>query len=527
MLALISRSGADPPLAAAASAAAVVDTYADSCQQRLEVMGTKEAAEAVAPYTTNPTAAQQRARLHQQQTLKKNVEELGYGLASVDGWRVRAVGAFPTVRLAGCFLAAGEGRWYYEATLLTDGLMQIGWAASVPQTHSVAHGSDADTEITIDQAEELKKKEGSEKEEGIDNAAENKHDYEQVGGCSGFVCDPLDGTGCGDHFKSWAFDGFRQRRWCVSSSAYGERWRMGDVLGCLLDLNNLEVTFTLNGKDMGPAFTAPQVDPFYLPTKAAAAAVTAAATGSAGVSDADHGVKSSVSLPLAFYPCASMNVNQALKFNFGHSPFQHCPPPPPPTTSLRQEAPSTSTAVAAERATLAVGEPRDEVSSFSWHAVSEAPVWSDTTSSLLLASQNSMFLRSSGSSNGFSDVSTYTTTTSEQGEAAAGGRSGGGGENHASSRRRTRRFRRRHGAAPFSALVPVSGDGCPAGPFLPLDTGCGGGNGGVSIGGGSGDNGAPLVVGASLAHFSDGLHPVSQGGGGGRSLWLGSNVSLG
>ena len=58
----------------------------------------------------------------------------------------------------------------------------------------------------------------------------------------GFSCDPLDGTGCGDHPRSWAFDGLRQRRWNVSSSTYGGRWRMGDVLGCLHNLDAMEVS---------------------------------------------------------------------------------------------------------------------------------------------------------------------------------------------------------------------------------------------------------------------------------------------
>ena len=50
------------------------------------------------------------------------------GELAIEGWRVRAVSHFPTVRLAGVALGANEGRWYYEVVLLTDGLMQIGWA---------------------------------------------------------------------------------------------------------------------------------------------------------------------------------------------------------------------------------------------------------------------------------------------------------------------------------------------------------------------------------------------------------------
>jgi len=45
--------------------------------------------------------------------------------------RVRAMSHFPTVRLAGVALQKMTGRWFYECTLLSDGLMQIGWADSL------------------------------------------------------------------------------------------------------------------------------------------------------------------------------------------------------------------------------------------------------------------------------------------------------------------------------------------------------------------------------------------------------------
>ena len=57
----------------------------------------------------------------------RRLQTMGGELA-IEGWRVRAVSHFPTVKLAGVALGANEGRWYYEVVLLTDGLMQIGWA---------------------------------------------------------------------------------------------------------------------------------------------------------------------------------------------------------------------------------------------------------------------------------------------------------------------------------------------------------------------------------------------------------------
>lgn len=167
------------------------------------------------------------------------------GDVSIDGYRACATRHFPSVRLSGvslygCDLSSEDtrqlivgGRWYYEVVLLTDGLMQIGWADTL------------------------------------------------------FVCDPVRGQGVGDHAHSWAMDGFRQKRWCLESATYGERWQTGDVLGVLLDLNLSEMRYFLNGRDLGVAF---------------------------------RGFRGR-----GLYPAASLNDGQAAHFNFGHSQFIHPP----------------------------------------------------------------------------------------------------------------------------------------------------------------------------------------------------------
>lgn len=113
------------------------------------------------------------------------------GEALIEGNRVTASSHFPTIRLSQFAVGVGsfERRIYYEVTLLTGGLMQLGWAGS------------------------------------------------------GFQCSPTRGQGVGDHVRSWAFDGFRQKRWCVSSAPYGKRWRAGDVIGVLLDARLQEMRF--------------------------------------------------------------------------------------------------------------------------------------------------------------------------------------------------------------------------------------------------------------------------------------------
>lgn len=113
------------------------------------------------------------------------------GEALVEGNRVTACSHFPTICLSHVAVGLGSigGRWYYEVTLLTGGLMQLGWAGPL------------------------------------------------------FQCSPTRGQGVGDHMHSWAFDGFRQKRWCVSSASYGKRWRAGDVVGILLDAGLQEMRF--------------------------------------------------------------------------------------------------------------------------------------------------------------------------------------------------------------------------------------------------------------------------------------------
>lgn len=147
--------------------------------------------------------------------------------------KIRALNHFPSVRILDITLRKNTGRWFYECTLLTDGLMQIGWADKT------------------------------------------------------FRCDPVCGQGIGDHPHSWAFDGFRTKKWNVSCENYGGRWHVGDVVGVLIDMDLLEMSFYLNGHDLGVAFSG-----FHCDT---------------------------------IYPALSMNVRQAVRINYGQYNFIYPP----------------------------------------------------------------------------------------------------------------------------------------------------------------------------------------------------------
>ncbi|KAL4238125.1 Ryanodine receptor 2 [Mactra antiquata] len=88
--------------------------------------------------------------------------------------------------------AVKSGKWYYECEILTPGYLKIGWAK------------------------------------------ESASPSEEIG---------LDGS-------SFAFDGLGARKWNLGAESYGKAWQTGDIVGCMLDLNDKTITFSLNGELM-------------------------------------------------------------------------------------------------------------------------------------------------------------------------------------------------------------------------------------------------------------------------------------
>ncbi|CAK1588254.1 unnamed protein product [Parnassius mnemosyne] len=106
--------------------------------------------------------------------------------------------SFESVR---CTFQVDRGCWYYEAIIITPGVMQIGWATK--NSHFLNH----------------------------------------------------EGYGIGDDLFSLSYDGCRRLMWYKAKPTPMNdipAWQPGDVLGCLIDIPKREVVFSLNGLELRP-----------------------------------------------------------------------------------------------------------------------------------------------------------------------------------------------------------------------------------------------------------------------------------
>ncbi|KAG0248097.1 RING finger and SPRY domain-containing protein 1 [Mortierella polycephala] len=117
---------------------------------------------------------------------------------SEDGLTIRNDGSmFESIRATQSVTC---GKWFYEVTLVTAGIMQLGWATTHCQFS------------------------------------------------------PEEGTGIGDDIFGFAYDGCRRSIWADGESeSYGdlEAWRPGDILGFYLDVDNAIMECFINGKSLG------------------------------------------------------------------------------------------------------------------------------------------------------------------------------------------------------------------------------------------------------------------------------------
>ena len=124
------------------------------------------------------------------------------------------------------------GKWYYEVTLKTAGSMEIGWASSntIEKYKYVSS-----TYLAL---------------------------YSLNSSHSMFVR-----TGYAEDDYSYAIDLSVQTACHGGSKPYGPKWKVGDVIGCFLDLDSPKgkILFSVNGRSCGIAFENIQAQEGFFP----------------------------------------------------------------------------------------------------------------------------------------------------------------------------------------------------------------------------------------------------------------------
>ncbi|KAM9444357.1 E3 ubiquitin-protein ligase RNF123 isoform 1-T2 [Clarias gariepinus] len=169
------------------------------------------------------------------------------GLLFVDDDLLGVIGHsnFSSIRAATCVF---KGKWIYEVLISSQGLMQIGWCTL--------------------------------------NCRFNQEE------------------GVGDTPDSYAYDGNRVRKWNVTTTNYGKSWAAGDIVSCMIDLDEGTITFCLNGQSLGTAFSNIKMGP-----------------------------------GIAYFPAISLSFKESVAFNFGSRPLRYPvegyhPLQDPPTADL-------------------------------------------------------------------------------------------------------------------------------------------------------------------------------------------------
>uniref|UniRef100_V9K7B4 E3 ubiquitin-protein ligase RNF123 n=1 Tax=Callorhinchus milii TaxID=7868 RepID=V9K7B4_CALMI len=153
------------------------------------------------------------------------------GLLLVDDDLLGVVGHsnFSSIRATTCVY---QGKWMYEVLISSQGLMQIGWCTLHCRFNQ---------------------------EEGV-----------------------------GDTPDSYAYDGNRVRKWNVTTTSYGKSWAAGDIVTCVIDLDEGKIGFCLNGISLGVAFDNIKLGP-----------------------------------GLAYFPAISLSFKESVAFNFGSRPIRY------------------------------------------------------------------------------------------------------------------------------------------------------------------------------------------------------------
>ncbi|KAI8368989.1 hypothetical protein BD560DRAFT_330363 [Blakeslea trispora] len=202
---------------------------------------------------------------------------------------------FESVRATAC---VKREKWYYETLLLSNGIMQIGWATSRCRFS------------------------------------------------------PEEGYGVGDDCNGFAFDTYRTAVWADGSAVYPQskikiRCQAGDVIGSFLDLDNGFCSYYINGCDLGLTveFEHPNRKSYRKSSEMSSrsSVITTESSVQSVTCSPDKTPLSHVSPPhttslpedtkkkkpvkgLGLYPAISLTTHQQALVNFGERPWMYPPP---------------------------------------------------------------------------------------------------------------------------------------------------------------------------------------------------------
>ena len=116
-----------------------------------------------------------------------------------------------------------QGKWYFEFEAVTVGEMRVGWAR--PSVR-------ADTELGAD---ELAYVFNGFKVRWGTTQLPNLHSLRDPDRAWGITTTP-------------PLSRVQAQRWHVGTEPFGRQWLSGDVVGCMIDLTEMNIMFTLNGE---------------------------------------------------------------------------------------------------------------------------------------------------------------------------------------------------------------------------------------------------------------------------------------
>ena len=151
-----------------------------------------------------------------------------------------------TIVADGC---VSDGCWYYETYIDTAGSYRIGWVTEEFRNKLYKITPAEKTDSTDGSAASNGNQKKKSKKKSVDKKEEEKKESK-----------PLPDPILGDTQDSWGFDGSSVSHPCYHrNKAYGyagfkSEWKVGDIVGCCLDLRKKSISYTINGKSTGVAF---------------------------------------------------------------------------------------------------------------------------------------------------------------------------------------------------------------------------------------------------------------------------------